>query len=271
MTNHDPVTAAILAQQRAIAATAAVTAAVDCPTCGSPTGRLCLAIVQRDTPPVPVPTTVPHAARMHAAGRACADPCEHCPRPLALVPSRTLTNRPGQWDTTAVLVHRHHRFAVGYVDPLGTARRTYGGPELPGPYAYAVPLPTVIEARPQPSTQPHIDVSIGTTLIIDGHVYQVANAGHDHIRLDPAPIQPTTPTGLRGTAADIAQALDTAFDHIDTAERALADPDDPDDDRDPAAGPRATLASMHRRLTDAITILRAVADQAEHLADATRH
>jgi hypothetical protein len=40
---------------------------------------------------------------------------------------------------------RRVRIAIGYVGPEGTCRRTYQGPLLSGPYAYAYPLPTVID------------------------------------------------------------------------------------------------------------------------------
>jgi hypothetical protein len=57
-----------------------------------------------------------------------------------------------QWDTDAVLCLAGRRFGLGFVGPQGTSRREYGGPIVPGPYAYTFGLATVLAADPAQGT-----------------------------------------------------------------------------------------------------------------------
>lgn len=67
------------------------------------------------------------------------------------------------------------RFFVGAIARGGEGRKTYQGPMIAGPWAYAGATATVIAAHPIPE-DPHVDIEEGDLLEIDGDLYLVSDA-----------------------------------------------------------------------------------------------
>lgn len=76
---------------------------------------------------------------------------------------------------------RRERHKVGYVDATGTCRRVFEGPILPGPYAFAFGLATVIdnhggtgaEADRNRAAGTEYDVEPGDRLVLGTNVFRV--------------------------------------------------------------------------------------------------
>jgi hypothetical protein len=85
------------------------------------------------------------------------------------------------------------RFVFGFVGPDGACRRETGGPVLPGPYAYGVPLSSCLAANPEHGTWGEIrrnkaagterDAAIGDTVVFRGHRFRIEAAPNDNISL----------------------------------------------------------------------------------------
>jgi len=236
---------------------------IDCPTCGSVAGLACAAMPHRDGPTIPMATTWPHPARMHAAGLIChRTGCDGCPKVITLVPSRTMRDWIGQWQGAAALKVGNVRFGINYVDQFGTARREPYGAELPGPYASVFTLPVAIAAVPIPDEVPDLICAIGDLLLIDGQAFQIARAGIGRIRLDLAPTQLDRPAAIG--ASNVAKIIDPLFDQLDSADRTL----DALTEHPRPGTPLATLTTMRQRIDHAATALRQISDQAEAMAHA---
>lgn len=85
-----------------------------------------------------------------------------------------------------------HRFGLGFVGPDGSSRREYGGPILPGPYAYAYGLPVVIAANGRGTGSEMaaaraanlvVDANLGDVLTIRGHQFRIDRTHNDNIKL----------------------------------------------------------------------------------------
>jgi hypothetical protein len=77
------------------------------------------------------------------------------------------------------------RFGVGFVGPEGTARRKYAGPELPGPYAFAISLPATasIELARLRDLGLVVDAALGDRLIFQGATFVIERDGDETIKL----------------------------------------------------------------------------------------
>lgn len=74
------------------------------------------------------------------------------------------------------------RWTVGYTDHTGLARRVTGGPQTPGPYAYLVPLPTVIAAHHE-TPAIVVQVNPGDVLNLGGQLFRIDDtAGRRELR-----------------------------------------------------------------------------------------
>lgn len=89
-------------------------------------------------------------------------------------------------------------FGLGYVDASGEARRTHGGPKLPGPYAYAFGIAGVIDNHGGTAAEIEkaeaegliVRCAVGDTLVMpDGERFLVewdgwqGEARREHVRL----------------------------------------------------------------------------------------
>lgn len=90
-------------------------------------------------------------------------------------------------ESATVLALGDRTFHLGHVGAGEQGRKTYGGPVVPGPWAYVFGLPFAITEHGEPGEQPAAPVPIdeGTLLRVCGHVYRVRIAGYD-VELDPA-------------------------------------------------------------------------------------
>lgn len=83
------------------------------------------------------------------------------------------------------------RHKVGYVDETGTCRRVFEGPILPGPYAFAFGLATVIdnhggtaaEADRNRAAGTEYDVEHGDRLVLGTNVFRVEVNRYREVRL----------------------------------------------------------------------------------------
>jgi hypothetical protein len=98
-----------------------------------------------------------------------------------------LPYRGGPDDTATVLAFEGRTFHVGYVPEGEQGRKIYGGPLIPGPWAYVFGLPFAITEQGEPGKQPDEPVPIyeGALLRVCGQVYRVRIASL-RIELDPA-------------------------------------------------------------------------------------
>jgi len=89
--------------------------------------------------------------------------------------------------TATVLAFGGRTFHVGHVGEGEQRRKTYDGPMLPGPWAYAFVLPFAITEHGDPGKQPSEPVQVqgGDLLRVCGHVYRVRIASY-RIELEPA-------------------------------------------------------------------------------------
>jgi len=84
------------------------------------------------------------------------------------------------------------RFAVGVVVKGAEGRRDFGGPMVPGPWAYAFGLCTVIdnhggtgaEAERNRAANTEHTINDGDLLELDGNVYKIRVVGREHLKLD---------------------------------------------------------------------------------------
>jgi hypothetical protein len=94
-------------------------------------------------------------------------------------------NELGHFDSDSVLNIGGIRHTFGYVSAAGTCRHIAQGPMLPGPYAFLVALPSVIdqhggsgaEATRNRAAGLEFDASVGDFVEIDGHAWAIVKTG----------------------------------------------------------------------------------------------
>jgi hypothetical protein len=115
-------------------------------------------------------------------------------RTLRIPIRRDRYNDPGRFEGQWTLNIRGTRCNVGYVSPTGRARHVFQGPKLPGPYAYLVTLPVVIDnhggsgaeaARNRAAGTEH-DAQPGDRISIDGHTWTIVPTPNHTYTLRPA-------------------------------------------------------------------------------------
>jgi hypothetical protein len=89
-------------------------------------------------------------------------------------------------DRKLALKGTYHRFGIGAIPRGFSGRKESFGPEVPGPWAFAFGLATVIDNRPDlraAERAQDLEVSEGSLLMIDGVVYRVVVERREFIKL----------------------------------------------------------------------------------------
>jgi len=89
-----------------------------------------------------------------------------------LVPHPLFRNEQDHWKTAENVVYRRGTMntVLGFVGPDGQARRETGGDKYPGPYAYIVPLATVIAAYSTGPAPKVVELEPGDVVDFNGHM-----------------------------------------------------------------------------------------------------